>query len=96
MSPRVQAILLVLGLSYYALNLVLAVRKYFKGTGMSPGSLCASIPLLVVLFSQAWPLWLRFVLAPVVVLLEFSWIGVYWILERWFRQPLPTSPRDAV
>jgi hypothetical protein len=84
MRPQTQIVLLVFGLSYYVLNVVLAVRKHFKGVGMSPGSLGASIPLLVVLFAQAWPLWIRFVIAPAVILLEFSWVGIYWMLDRWF------------
>jgi hypothetical protein len=87
MSTKVQAVLLTVvlltvGLGYYLLNVVLAVRRHFKGTGMSPGTLGASIPLLVVLFVQPWPLWLRLALAPAVVLLEFSWIGIYFLLER--------------
>ena len=84
MSSRVQLVLLVAGLSCYVLNVVLVVRKYFKGSGISPGSLGASIPLLVVLFAQGWPMWLRVALAPPVVLLEFSWIGTYWVLGRLF------------
>lgn len=82
MSTRVQIALLVFGSSYYVLNVVLAVRRHFTGRGMSPGSIGASIPLLLVLFVQAWPLWLRCVLAPIVILLEFSWVGIYWLLDR--------------
>ena len=83
MTPRVQVLLLVFALSYYVLNVVLAVRKHFRGNGMSPGSIGASIPFLIVLFVRPWPLWLRLTLAPIVVALEFSWIGVYFF-ERFF------------
>jgi len=82
MFPQLQLILLVAGAFYYVLNLALAVRRHFKGSGMSPGGIGASIPLLIVLFARPWPIWLRLALAPLVVLLEFSWVGAYFLLEK--------------
>ena len=82
MSPGLQLILLIVGAFYYVLNLVLAVRRHFKGRGVSPGSIGASIPLLIVLFAQPWSIGLRLALAPLVVLLEFSWVGAYFLLEK--------------
>jgi hypothetical protein len=84
MTSNLQVVLLVVGVSCYALNLVLATLKYFRGRGASPGSLGASIPLLLVLFAQDWPLWLRLAAAPAVVVLEFSWVPLYVLLERLF------------
>jgi hypothetical protein len=91
MSPRIQAVLLVVGLSYYLLNVVLAIRRHFVQSGMSPGSLGASVPILVVLFAQPWPLWLRLILSPLVVALEFTWIAVYFVLDRFFPRPSETA-----
>jgi hypothetical protein len=93
MPYREQTFLLAIGSSYYVLNVALAIRRCLGGSGMSPGSFGAFIPLLMVLFAQPWPLWLRLVLAPVVVLLEFSWIAVYWILERRSSRDLISPPR---
>jgi hypothetical protein len=62
--------------------------RHFVGTGPSPGSIGASIPLLIVLFAHsAWPLWLRLILAPVVAAFEFSWVAAYWLLQRFFPRP---------
>jgi hypothetical protein len=49
--------------------------------------------LLVVLFFYCdWPLWLQIVLAPLAVAFDFSWLALYWALERWFpRKPVSTD-----
>lgn len=88
MTRSVQVALVAIGLSYYCLSVALAVRRHFVGTGPSPGSIGASIPLLIVLFAHsAWPLWLRLILAPVVAAFEFSWVAAYWLLQRFFPRP---------
>jgi hypothetical protein len=78
-------VLLVVGLAVPTGSLLMAAFRHFRGRGPSPGSIGSSLALLVVLFSQSqWPLWLRLGLAPIVVALEFSWLALYWVLERLF------------
>ena len=88
MTHAVQVALVATGLTAYALSVALAVRRHFVGTGPSPGSVGASVFLLVALFGHTeWPFWLRLVLAPPVAALEFAWIAVYRLLERFFPRP---------
>jgi hypothetical protein len=42
----------------------------------------ASLLLLIVLFVQEWPLWIRLALAPLAVAVEFLWLPTYFLLER--------------
>jgi hypothetical protein len=77
--------LLVVGLAVPTGSLLMAGFRHFRGRGPSPGSIGSSIALLVVLISQSqWPLWLRLALAPLAVAFEFSWLPLYWFLERVF------------
>jgi hypothetical protein len=86
MAPA-QIALISVGGFVCALNVCLAALRHFRGRGPSPGSLGGFIPLLVVLFVQDWPLWLRFALAPLTVALEFIWVPVYFLLAWLFPRP---------
>ena len=87
-------VLLLVGLAVPSASLLLASLRHFRGRGPSPGSIGSSLALLIVLFSQSqWPLWLRLALVPLAVGFEFSWLALYWILQRLF--PRNHSSVDA-
>lgn len=88
MNAALKALLLI-GLAVPTGSLLMAGLRHFRGRGPSPGSIGSSIALLVVLFVHSeWPLWLRLVLTPLAIAFEFSWLALYWALERWFpRHP---------
>jgi hypothetical protein len=84
MSSSTQLILLVMGGFICLLNVVLATLRHFRGRGVSPGSLGGCVLLLIVLFAQDWPVWVRLGLAPVAIAAEFIWVPTYFLLARMF------------
>ena len=80
----------VMAVFFALLPVVLAVRKHFRGVGLSPGPLGASVFALIFAYLLGLPIWgCVFLAVPAAAMLDFApWMLTYYVLER-------ISPRNA-
>jgi hypothetical protein len=69
-----------------AAPIFMATLRHFRGRGMSPGPMGASIFALFSAFEYGLPIWACLLLAiPALAILDFApWILTYYILDYWW------------